>query len=416
MKRLRLMFLTPYYPPIFTACGNRIFEMVRYLRKSDEVESIDVVLWNPQFSFDEKEIPQMPKVRVHCISFRRALPRIVFEHQDPNPLYAFMWMALAYRYISKINPTMVYITTPPGVMSASAISCIVRKRQYVVEYRDDWMSRNRLAISRLNGLMKYGAFFFNSIFSKIAGAAQKRAAFTVVVHDEIGKKLSRPMDVITVPNGIDVEEIVKLNKAGQSGDRRPRMDSKTIAYVGQLGLPYLKPEAILPAIAKLKGNHPGLRYHIFSTRLDAHFEKEVERLGIGSSIAILSLSHMELLSRLKEATFGLVPLDSSDPETRYVYPSKMYDYIAASLPILVIANEGSAIFKLVKENGNGKAMTWEMTDDIPRAIDELLSDPIYLEKAEKALPHFLELYNREDHLRQLIEKLSIMTNRLRPLD
>ena len=113
---MKLMIVTPYYPPIFTAGGTRIFEMVKYLSRKPEIERIDVLVWNPYLNFDTAEIPKLDKVNVWPSKFGSFFPNVLLRHQDSNPFYLWSWHSQTRKFGKKIKPDIVLFTAPPGVI------------------------------------------------------------------------------------------------------------------------------------------------------------------------------------------------------------------------------------------------------------------------------------------------------------
>jgi hypothetical protein len=105
---------------------------------------------------------------------------------------------------------------------------------------------------------------------------------------------------------------------------------------------------------------------------------EAKRVGLNSSTAVCGLlSASDLLVRLREEADALfVPMsfdsyDASNMET--AFPSKLADYTAAGLPLLIYGPSYCSAVAWARENP-GVAEVVEVEDALPNAIDRLAKD------------------------------------------
>jgi glycosyltransferase involved in cell wall biosynthesis len=393
---MKLLVFTPYYPPIYSAAGTRIFEFVSRMSKSEKVKEINIVLWNPNFDYSEKEIPELPKTRIMSVRFGKKLPKSIFKHQDPNPFYASVWFALTAKYCKKFKPDLVYFTTPPGTILIGCLWCRTSKIKYIIDYRDLWTERNDVIISKLSGITKHIASFLHAVFKEIALNSNKKAEYIITVHEEIKKRIGQNVStpILLVPNGLDLEEVNRARKLSESQEIKNYVDNiEIIAYVGHLGVSYLAPDIILPSIQKLVKKYPRIELWIFSMAQDKNFESKIENNNLTNHVRFFCKNHTEMLAILHHAKFGYIPLKSDDPQSSFVYPAKFFDYLSAGLPILVVSDRDSEIYKFVKKCKNGISLTWEEIDSLDDCIKQLIINNVYRIQAKNTIQLAIQLFD-----------------------
>lgn len=83
----------------------------------------------------------------------------------------------------------------------------------------------------------------------------------------------------------------------------------------------------------------------------------------------------EIRRRFRASQFGLATLVS--PSKTYCVPSKVFQYVAAGLPIVAISDEG-ALAALVREHGIGLHATPAQVETLAPALLDLLENPSHL--------------------------------------
>lgn len=408
MKKLRVLMVTPYYPPNFTAGSTRVSEMVERISSHPSVEAVEVAVWNPFFEYAREMRSHSRKVTITASSFGVSLFKRAMTHHDPNPFYTICWFFLTGARVRRHHPDVVIFTAPPGVVLGGAAWCKMFGTRYCIDYRDFWQERNELAISRLSGPVRSVASALQSLLKFIARECGRSAFFVVTVHDDIKRKLEADgvTKVVIVPNGINQAEAERIDAISRSS----RITEKThgrriVAYVGQLGLQYYTPEAILEPIANLVGKFPSIELWVFTSSSDGGFEDSVRRSGLEKRVRTLSEPHDQMLGMLRNAAFGIIPLKTDDPQAEFVIPAKFYDYVVAGIPILVIASRTSAIYRFVAENGNGICLTWEEAEKIEASVRNLLESPGYAAAAKALVGELARKFDRSEAYSEMLSRL-----------
>ncbi len=394
---MRIMIMSQYYPPNYTAAGTRVYEMAKYFAARDEISRIDIVVWNPLFN-RKKPIPQHPKVEVHEIQIGKH-SQLLLKYQDPNPIYASVWLGLTAKFCKEKNPDIVIFSTPPGVMLAGTVWCRISGIKYAIDYRDNWVAVNENIIGQHGIVARIVATPLHRLSHLIAKCANKRAAFISTVHHSITDFLGVDRKrIVEVRNGIDVNKVKRVKPDDSNWFGK---DSKYIAYVGNLSTPYYSPEILIPALRKNRN----YKLLVFSTSSSLRFIRAVKKAGLKSQISIIEAERDKLLSVLKRCDAGLLIFQKNDPQGSYAIPSKFYDYISCGLPVLVVADRTSYVHRFIKKHGNGIALDWSEKKRIYKTLAALLDNPDYRKNAAKIVPMVLETFDRERQISRFLKKL-----------
>lgn len=177
--------------------------------------------------------------------------------------------------------------------------------------------------------------------------------------------------VLVIPNGVDVSTFAKARAArGQRGRRRP-----TLIYTGYLGA-WAGMDLVLEATARAARDVPELRLILLGhgTPLDLEaLHAGIRDRGLGGVAEYRGeVPYDALPDPLAVADIGLImfrPLDL----TRYAFPLKAVEYMAAGLPVLATADTEAA--DLVVRTGAGEAVPFE-AGALASAAVRLLRDPL----------------------------------------
>ncbi len=394
---MKVLVLSQYYPPHQTAAGTRMFEFLKALSAEERVERIDIVVWHPLAQSRGKP-PTLRKVRVHRPVIGRHVPRPLLSHQDPNPLYWVLWKKIAARYLRKLSPDIVFISTPPGILIAGAAACMSRRVKFIIEYRDNWFEINRSLISQRKGMLKNVAMPLHRLFVRRARHANAKAAFIVLISDAIAGSMGIREDrALVVRNGIDPDEALAAVP-----DRTLLSDKNIkIAYVGNLSTPYYSPEILIPYIEQ----DAMYRLIVLSPSRSAAFDAALEKASIAERVKVTQIPHPEMLSVIKACNMGFLSLNEGDPQGKYAVPSKFYDYLACGIPVLAVADPDSFVYRFIRSHGNGIALSWDRTGEIGAALRAIADDPKYSAKAQEILGKVLKEFDRREANRLLVRRI-----------
>lgn len=420
---MRLLILSSYYLPEINAQSIRISIMSRRFYQKDKDIKIKIAVFNPNYKMAhenayKKTPPNGPPEVVRY--FRRLIPASAFQPQSLNPLLLAFWIYIAVKEIRGFNPDVVLATTPPftpsiALYAASKISG--KKFSYVIDYRDDLSSViDRMAEQR-KFYIKYPLKITNKLMSHLLFRSIKSAALVSTVNDSLQRELQNENDdVLLVPNGLDLDELGEV----ASNFNRNRVlakngivnaNSRVISYLGDLDMPYYMPEAILEPMKHLRDEGYDLVYVIIGDgkRRDI-IEKKAEELGIEGYVYLIGRkNHKDAMELLMASDIAFHTLQKSDPQARHAIATKVYEYLGCKLPILVVADKGSAVSELVRENEVGLSVGWDELDTMESALREILDHPeVYRNNSEKRYKEFLDRFDRNKGIDRLYENIKAL--------
>jgi glycosyltransferase involved in cell wall biosynthesis len=330
------------------------------------------------------------------------------------------WVFIALKEINAFDPDIVLATTPPftPTIALYAASKICRKKlSYIVDYRDDLSSViDRMADQR-QFYIKYPLKIANTLMSYLLFRSIKSAALVSTVNESLRKELQKENDnVLLVPNGLDLEELGGI--AADFDKNRVLVkngivnaNSRIISYLGDLDMPYYMPEAILEPLKHLRNEGYNLVYVIIGDgkRRDI-IEKKANEMGIQDFVYLMGRkSHKDAMELLMASDLAFHTLQKSDPQARHAIATKVYEYLGCKLPILVVADKGSAVSELVNENGFGLSVSWDELDRIEFSLRDILDHPeVYRNNLEKRYQDFLDSFDRSKGIDRLYENVKAL--------
>ena len=424
-KRNKLLLLTTYYPPEANAASVRMSRIVKRFTSKD-IEHIRVVAFNPLHKCEhEKGVTEQDKVEVIWHT-RRILPAFVFMPQSLNLLTLITWIYISLKEIVKYNPDIILTTTPPFAPAiASGIASRVLNRPYVIDYRDDLTSVIDSIAETKRFYIKYPLKVANKFMSALLFHSLKRASLISTVNEVLQKKLlDLNRNVITVPNGIDIQE---LNEVKENFDKEKVLDkngisysegSMIIVYVGDLNMPYYMPEIILEPLKALLKTGYNVKYIIIGDgKRREPIEKIRKEMGLEDVVFLVGRKeHCEVLELLLACDAAFYSLQKKDPQAKHAIGAKVYEYIGCGLPILVLSDEGSAVSELVKTHDIGVFVSWDEIDRMGDALRELLESKKYARNVQLHYSYFIKKFDRNrgidllyDNVKALIVECSAPT-------
>lgn len=148
--------------------------------------------------------------------------------------------------------------------------------------------------------------------------------------------------ILFVPNGVDVERFPEIN--------RPRRESFTVTYAGAHG-PANGLETVLEAAAILR-DHPAICFHLIgSGPIKMKLIEDAQRRGLTNVRFDDPVPAYQVPEVLGESDAGLMVLRDSPLFSFGVSPNKLFDYLAAGLP--VVCNVPGEVADLLGKSGGG---------------------------------------------------------------
>jgi colanic acid biosynthesis glycosyl transferase WcaI len=359
----------PSYPP-----GE--FERTTTRRQTETVEDVAVHrLWTYQ---PQTENPGMARRMAYYLCFG---------------IQAMLWLLWNVR-----SYDAVVTTTPPISTGAPGLLARVLGKRWIVDVRDLWIDAS---ISL--GYLEAGSLV-ERLSRRFQGLVLRTADRVAVTTELLGQRLadsygdSLAAKTVLVPNGVDVDQFqppAAERNAGapsaqgvvQGGDSpsaaAPGTDATpasvgdvdrsadgpppTIIYTGNLGAAQ-DLDSCIRAMSHLSRDAT-LRL-VGAGDMESTLKELSEDLGVTDRVVFEgTVPREEIPSLLRTATIGITPLKSTD-ELAYAMPTKLYEYMASGLPVLVTGS--GEIEQFVADAECGVHVDND-PEQIAAALDDLLA-------------------------------------------
>lgn len=400
---MRLLVLTTYYPPEVSAASVRISQITKRFSEINDKIIIKTVVFNPLYAQNHKAVYD-DGIDV-CRYRRKVLPSFAYLPQSINPVTLISWIIITSKEIAKFGPDLVLTSSPPfaPAISIYIVSKILRNEvPYIVDYRDDLTSIiNNIAESKIffiRRILKAANIIMSSLFQRSLKGAYAVSTVNEVLQEKISEFNER---AILVQNGLDLPE---LKHAIQSFNREEvlkkngiyDMNSKIIIYLGDLNMSYYMPEIVLKPLKKLNDMGYHLIYVIVGDGKRKHLIKKMaEDLDLQDSVYLLGRKkHEDALELLLASDVAFYSLKKGDPQSKHAIGTKVYEYIGCKLPILAIADDGSAISNFINKWGIGYFLSWNSLEGIDDALKELLDSYKFKDNLNNNYQYFIDMFDR----------------------
>ena len=272
--------------------------------------------------------------------------------------------------LQRSRPDVVIASSPtlaaflPGLVAASRWRC-----RLVLEVRDLW-PESVVALGGIDpgGLAARVAYGFEE------GAYEQAdlvVALTPGIRDRLVKRRVVPSDrCVVIPNGVDLGAIPRVER-GSMREQLGFTDRFVAVYAGAHGVANGL-EQLIDAACLLRDHPEVLLLAIGDGPQRERLRRETEKRGLQNLRWLPAMARDELFRHLVAADAGIVSLHDT-PTFQTVYPNKMFDYMAASIPV-VLGVEGVAA-ELIRNADAGVCFPPQQPHALAYALLELHADP-----------------------------------------
>lgn len=253
--------------------------------------------------------------------------------------------------------------------------------------------------------------FVVRIYRQVNYNLYKRAHVITGVTKTLAITLSKKLGkvVYLVPNGADLRIFKPADKKLARARFGIDQDALVVGYVGFISSRgYYNILPILLAIrrvrrrlnANIKLAVAGPIYDDSVKRIIDYFIEELQYIGV--------LSTRDVVTFLSACDIGVIPR-VDDPIYDYAVPTKFYEYVAIGLPLIVMANRGSELSRIVENNKLGFVCEPQDHVCLERAIITLVMNKSWLNEFRKNVLGFRKYVDRKigaERLFRLIERLT----------
>ena len=299
---------------------------------------------------DEADVVRVPRGRM-------ALPGVRFVSQQ----------ARLARVLRDLRPDILHAHDSNALVSV-ALAARSLGIPYVYDAHDLWLGRPRRERSRLY-------FALNQLYyALVERLLVRRAAATLTVSPPIADHLARRYglaEVALVPNYPEPPgHTHPRDIRALAGAEGLHSDARVVLYVGGLmagrGLEQLVDAASMVERAELVFLGDGVLAEPLRRRATAS--------GTGERVHVLTpVASADVIDVAASADVGVSPIVPSCLNYRYSLPNKLFQYMAAGLP--VVASDFPQVREVVEGAGCGVVVDTRLPAAIARGINALLADP-----------------------------------------
>jgi glycosyltransferase involved in cell wall biosynthesis len=313
--------------------------------------------------------------------------KTLFALPDPQiGWYPFACRAAA-RLLGGWRPDVILASAPPATSLLVAHS-VARKHRipWVAEFRDLWVSNNAY-YDHPGWRRRFEARVEHRVLSSAAAFVTVSEAFA----GSLSAEYKKPTRVVY--NGFDPADYPPADVPAQADDAEFRIVYTGILYPGRRD-----PRLLFDALGRLGRVADGIRVEFYGRYLQDAHEAALER-GIAHLVSVNDMVPYHDALRIQSSADVLLLLMWDDPGEYGTYPGKLFEYIGARRPILVVGRPEHLAAQLVN-----KTKTGVVSNDADE-IAEQLREWLERKRANGMIPEPPEAatqgFTREEQTRKL---------------
>jgi len=378
-QRLRILFITLYYPPEMGAPQARISDLaVRLVRRG---HSVTVLTGFPNYPsgiippeyrrkwrmYEEKDGVRIVRSWIYPVANVRLYARLI------NYLSFVFSSIINSFYCGKADA--VYVESPPLFNGINGyIISRIKRAPYLFHVADIWPD---FAVEL--GLIKPGIFLSAAywlerfIYKKAACVATVTSGFLRRLRDD---KHIPDKKLVLITNGVDVTMFHTGISVPEQREQLGLTDKFIAGYIGNIGH-WQGVETLIDTAILLKDNS---RFHLLIIGDGARRQAVEEYISARkpSNVTLLPAQpRADIPKYLSILDCALVPLRNIEC-TRQTLPVKMFEAMAMAKPIIIGGTGDSQ--KLIEETHTGIAVEPENPRAYEEAIKTLMADPTLREQ------------------------------------
>ncbi len=400
----RILVLTYYWPPSGGAGVQRWLKMVKYLHALDwepVVYTVDQGEWPIEDPTLNKDIPagltclKRPIFEPYAIykwfTGRKSSERInpaFFSEKTTNtwrdrlslwiranffiPDARCFWIKPSIRYLAdyvKTNPVNFIISTgPPHSMHRIALGI---KRRFphliwIADFRDPWTDIDYMHHLKL-------MFWARKMHLKMEREVLEKASGVLCV----GQKMSQRLQLKLKPLQSNKFKVL-YNGFDESDRTEPTVYNSNsqfiVSHIGTL-VKDRNPEVLWRVLHDLKQSHLHLNQKLIVRcigKTDAFVKERVKHLQIEDLVQFIDyLPHAEIFEKQKQSDLLLLVINNT-PLSKETITGKVFEYLHAQKPILVIGPPDGEASELIQQTQSGICVDYSMTTKLTDYLEHCL--------------------------------------------
>ena len=402
-SKLKIMFLSQYFPPEIGAASARVSELANMLKKFGH--EITVVTEFPNYPhgviseahrgklFLKEKENGIDVVRTFVLASERGtfFQRMLFY-------ISFMISSIFGGLFTKKCDIIIASSPPLFVALSGYVLSKVKRSIFVFEVRDIWPESAK-SLGQLRGRV------FIWLSEKLETFLYRRARQIIVVtkgfiENLVGKKIEREK-IALVSNGVDVD-FFKPSPKDQNILKKYNLENKFIvSYIGNIGL--AQGIHVIIECAEILKEYQDI---VFILVGDGVVKKQsvvrVERLGLSNVLFIETQPKSKIASFLSLSDICLVPLMKTQL-FKITVPSKLYESLACGKPVILTV-DGEARH-ILEEAKSGVFVEPENPQELAKAVLKLYNNPDLLKGYGQNGRDYVERYYSRKKQAHTLESL-----------
>jgi len=416
-KKYRILMVSYYFPPYNTIGALRVGKMAKYLHRFGHDVRILTASNQPLVSDLPVEIPEQNIIRTKWTNVNLVpelamggRSKIAAEGYNTGGKSKFIeGLGKLYKTVVNFPDGQIgwypYAVTEgrkllkewePDVIYASALpatSLLVAKRlssvasvKWIAELRDLWVD---------NHYYEYGPIR-RSIESYLEKKVLTSASMLVTVSEPLAEVLERKYgkEAYVIYNGYDEEDIPNLAEGRNTGKIE-------IIYTGSIIKGKRDPSVLFRAIKEVKGAEEKIQLR-FIGKYMREVKLMAEKYGLRNVNVSASVPYRESLLAQQQADYLLLLL-WNNPAEKGVYTGKLFEYIGAKKPIIVIGPKDNVAARLVLQEKLGVVIT--NYEEAKRIVTKIVKGELSINISDEVR----NKYTREKQARELERLLAAIT-------
>jgi glycosyltransferase involved in cell wall biosynthesis len=383
MRGRSVLIVTQFTPPATFSAGRRAASFAKYLDRLGHRVTLVTSLASGRGGIPGARIVRTPDAIESRLNWRRGHFRSLREgaraSYEPAPsrlarlvvpdLSLVGWTPFALRSSTRLAASEAFdcvITSSPPE-SAHLVGFGLRRRgiPWIADLRDGWAFETTHPDWLLPGQAALDRWLEHWLLSR----ADLITSVTEPITEDLRQRLG--LHAVTLPNGFDPEERVSASpeEVGLSTDRHSLVHTGRMAFAGRSPRPLLE---ALHLLGERRGDLTGRLEAVFAGPLSTEERELLERGAEGAMIRIAGTLAREQTLRLQSAADSLLLLTAR--ARRSEATAKLYEYLGAARPILVLG-ETAAAATVVREARAGLVTSADDPQAISSALERLLEMP-----------------------------------------
>lgn len=404
MKKIRVAVVGLNYYPEESAIGLYTTEMCEYLKKDFKIEVFTGYPYYPEWEIQkeyrekdgvlEEEINGIKVYRVKQYTPKKVDPlRRLYHYYDFYKKILEIIDKKEYDMVKVILPNIFLLNL--GIKLKKNKSCKIIW-SHVQDFEID------AGLETLKGIGKI-PFIKNTLHSierKLFSQFDIVSSISDGMVNILEKKAVKEEKRYFLPNWADVSKLFKLDESNYRKELKIAEDDFVVMYSGNIGGKQ-DWDTVVEGIKKLQ-DRKEIKFIIAGdgNRKEA-LKKSLEGL---KNVIMLPLQPKESLNEfLNLADLHIIP-QKPDAKDSFM-PSKLLGIMAVEKPVLILANEESNLYQVIKKEDIGYTLNEKEYNKFYTIVKEISLDKERLQKGKKARKYLMENYIYETVMDKLAEKI-----------